>query len=75
MLSVRPILIALIVTLVTLIMQRYCDKYLQKWGFTVYRDIDGLEELPNFFDTFKFADANELLIEEHEMNDTYGIQN
>lgn len=58
-----------------LILQRTIPESLQKWGFTMAeRELKVDEDLPNFFESIKLVDADELIQENNNMQNNFGFQ-
>ena len=57
-----------------LAIQRIFADYLMKWGFTMAsQDIKVDEDLPNFFKSVKLTQADELIYENINMQENFGI--
>lgn len=59
--------------LLTAIQKLFAD-HLQRWGFTMQaKEIEVDEDLPPFFESIKITQAEEVLLEEHNMLHNYGF--
>jgi len=57
-----------------LAIQKVFANYLMKWGFTMAsQDIKVDEDLPNFFKSVKLTQADELILENTNMQDNFGL--
>lgn len=49
-------------------------EHLQRWGFTMQaKDVEVDEDLPNFFKVIKLSQADEIVREEENMKENFGI--
>ena len=59
--NAKPILIGLTFAMTMLLMEVFFEDCLYKWRYTLYRDIEGYEELSNFFHAVKYSHATEII--------------
>jgi len=70
-----PLLVVIFASIFIIICQTFFEKYLQTWGFSmITKDISIDENLPNFFDSLKLHQANEVMIEYLNMKHNYGFE-
>ena len=63
-----PMLLLAVSSIFILISQKLFEETLRKWGFGMQRkDIEVDEDLPNFFDSIKLSQADEVIAEEENM--------
>lgn len=69
-----PALFMAVASVGIILIQKIFNKYLMKWGFTMASvDIKVDEDLPNFFKSVKLTQADELILENQNMQDNFGI--
>ena len=58
-----------------IVVQKVFANYLMKWGFALQsKEIKVDEDLPNFFKSVKLSQADELVLENDNMRDNFGIE-
>jgi len=69
-----PLLLMCAASVFLILIQKFFDESLKKWGFSLQaKDIEVDEDLPDFFETVKLSMADELLAEELNMRNNFGF--
>ena len=68
-----PVVIIMVFSIIVALLQDYCQEWLNEHEFSLYKTIDGKEELPNFFEAFTFSDAKKAIAEEANMRMNYSL--